>query len=156
MSKIKLRIGQIEVEYEGSEHFLKTELPDLLKAIATLHQAVGQQPPTGNSVSMGGSVTLPALSSTSTVASKLGCKTGKDLVLAAAIYLAMGSGKPTFTRSEILDNMKSATTYFKSTYTDNLTSYLNRLVKNNKLLHVSGNTFSLHQDVVTDMGSRLA
>jgi hypothetical protein len=155
MSKIKLRIGQIEVEYEGSEQFLKAELPALLKAVAALHQAAGQQPAMTNLGGSGGGPALPFLSSTSTVASKLGCRKGTDLVLAAATYLAMGANKPSFTRSEINDQIKSASTYYKSTYTDNLTSYLNTLVKDNKLLHVSGSTYSLHADVLTDMRTRL-
>ncbi len=31
--KIRIKLGQVEVEYEGSESFLKQELPDLIKTI---------------------------------------------------------------------------------------------------------------------------
>ena len=32
-SKIKIKMGPLEVEFEGSEAFLKAELPDLLAAV---------------------------------------------------------------------------------------------------------------------------
>lgn len=155
-TKVKLRIGQIEVEYEGSEQFLKAELPALLKAVADLHQAAGQQPLSPNLGGPAQTTSAPSLASTSTVASKLGCKKGTDLLLAAAAYLAIGTSKSSFTRSELNDQMKTASTYYKKTYSDNLTSYLDTLVKDNKLLHVSGTTYSMHADVLTEMRSRLA
>jgi hypothetical protein len=33
-SKIRIKLGAIEVEYEGSEQFLKEELPQLLTAVS--------------------------------------------------------------------------------------------------------------------------
>jgi len=36
-SKIKIKLGAIEVEYEGSESFLKEELPQLLSAVSDLY-----------------------------------------------------------------------------------------------------------------------
>lgn len=48
-SKIRIKLGPVEVEYEGNEAFLKDELPDLLSAVARLHkesgQADGAEPP---------------------------------------------------------------------------------------------------------------
>ena len=36
-SKIRIKLGPIEVEYEGSEAFLKEELPQLLTAVSDLY-----------------------------------------------------------------------------------------------------------------------
>ena len=36
-SKIRIKMGFIEVEFEGSEQFLKEELPDLLTGVSQLH-----------------------------------------------------------------------------------------------------------------------
>ena len=36
-SKIRIKLGAIEVEYEGSEQFLKEELPQLLTAVSELY-----------------------------------------------------------------------------------------------------------------------
>jgi hypothetical protein len=35
-SKFKIKLGQIELEYEGSEEFLTKELPELLAAVSKL------------------------------------------------------------------------------------------------------------------------
>ena len=39
-SKIKIKLGPIEVEYEGSESFLKQELPALIKTVTELFKAI--------------------------------------------------------------------------------------------------------------------
>jgi hypothetical protein len=40
-SKIRIKLGDIEVEYEGAESFLKDELPALLNAVSKLHHESG-------------------------------------------------------------------------------------------------------------------
>ena len=40
-SKIRIKLGPIEVEYEGTESFLKEELPQLLEAVANLYKQSG-------------------------------------------------------------------------------------------------------------------
>ena len=36
-TKLRIKMGAVEVEYEGSDDFLKKELPGLLKAVLALH-----------------------------------------------------------------------------------------------------------------------
>ena len=43
-SKIKIKMGLLEVEFEGSEAFLKAELPDLLAAVETLRPEAPRVP----------------------------------------------------------------------------------------------------------------
>jgi hypothetical protein len=40
-SKIKIKMGAIEIDYEGSEEFLKEELPSLLKTVSDLYKSSG-------------------------------------------------------------------------------------------------------------------
>lgn len=42
-SKIRIKMGPIEVEYEGSENFLKEELPELLGTVSNLYKESGLQ-----------------------------------------------------------------------------------------------------------------
>jgi hypothetical protein len=35
-SKLRIRIGEIEIDFEGTEEFIKQELPELLKTATTL------------------------------------------------------------------------------------------------------------------------
>ena len=40
-AKMRIKMGPIEIEYEGSEDFLKQELTDLLSAVSKLYQDSG-------------------------------------------------------------------------------------------------------------------
>jgi hypothetical protein len=48
-SRIKIKVGAIEVEYEGEEKFIKDELPSLIKTVAALHEQTGPMPPPADS-----------------------------------------------------------------------------------------------------------
>ncbi len=43
-SKLRIRIGEVEIDYEGTEEVLKQELPELLKTAMELHKAAGGPP----------------------------------------------------------------------------------------------------------------
>ena len=43
ISKIKIRLGQIEIDYEGAHDFLKQDLPKLLAAVVELRQKAGRR-----------------------------------------------------------------------------------------------------------------
>ena len=38
---MRIKMGPIEIDYEGSEDFLKQELPAILTAVSTLHKESG-------------------------------------------------------------------------------------------------------------------
>lgn len=91
--KIRVRFGQNEVECEGSEAFLKEELPELIRLMAELAPQVpeqatppaqkrddGQSPPPSGSAIVG---------TTGTIAQRIKAKTGRDLLLAAAAHLTL-------------------------------------------------------------------
>jgi hypothetical protein len=154
-SKIRLRIGEIEVEYEGSEAFLKADLPALLETVVDLHQTVGLKSSKDNGQERNAAIPEIDSLSTSTVASKIGGKTGTDLAFAAAVYLAVGLKKEKFTRAEILEQMKAASSYFKKNYIANLSGYLKTLIKGCKLHQVADDTYSLPAAVKSEMEPRL-
>lgn len=165
-SKIKIKMGAIEIEYEGSEAFLKEELPALLSAVSDLYTAseianstTNSEPPTG-SVEFGpqpqSKTTSTLQVTTGSIAARLNANSGPELVLAAAARLTLSLGVATFSRSQLLQEMKSATAYFKQTYTKNLSGSLNRLVKDNKLFETSKNTYSLSASAKSSLEARLA
>jgi len=159
-SKIRIKLGPIEVEYEGSEAFLKEELPQLLTAVSDLYSKSS----IAKEVNPAGGTPPPAAptpsgtpqGTTGTIAAKLAVKQGPDLILAAAARLSFGLGKTTFSRQEIIDEIKSATAYYKKTYLANLTQYLNNLMKDGKLLEPSTGTYSLSATTQADLKARLA
>ncbi|AZQ83375.1 hypothetical protein EKO29_04495 [Colwellia sp. Arc7-635] len=164
-SKIKIKMGPIEIEYEGSEGFLKEELPALLSAVSDLYKASGviENPPIQEQTSQVKPVVPVSVENgdtfqgtTGSLAAILGVKSGLDLIMAAAGRLTLSLGQSTFTRSQISTEMKSASAYHKKTYMNNLTKYLNQLVKSQKLLETAKDTYALSASEKSNMESRIA
>lgn len=143
-AKLRIKMGTVEVEYEGSDDFLKKELPALLKAVLELH-ASGRHESNEETEVTGGQAEPPRKSlSVSTFAAKLGAKSGSSLALAAAAALVIGSGKESFSRAELLRAMQGAKSYYKATYSNNLSAYISTLVKGQDLLDQGADSYSLH------------
>ena len=156
-SKIRIKLGPIEVDYEGSEAFLKQELPSLIKTVTELSLSwsrVEDENDQGEGDKRKGGKTLQL--STNSIAAKLPCSSGPDLILAAATHLTLVKGQDVFTRKQLLDEMKTASGYYKATYRDNLSSYLKTLLKADSLTESSPGRFSLGAKTRGDMRGRLA
>ena len=144
-SKVKIKAGSIELEFEGSEEYMKDELPALIELLYSLS-------PSDDSSENEESVELQATTDTSkqklqmttnTIAAKLNAKKGGDLVLAACAHLALVKGADKYTRSNILAEMKLATNFYKTSMNANLSASLKTLVKQGKLLETSADTYAL-------------
>jgi len=157
-SKIKIKYGDIELEFEGSEKFIKSEITNFFNSLINVKEVPDKPEKPNPSAKIEGKQLSKATHSlsTSSFASKLGCKSGAELVIAATASLHFGKEKESFTREEILKEMKSAPAYFKKNYVNNLFSHLNRLVKQGKISHIAENTYSLHADTVTELSNKIA
>jgi hypothetical protein len=163
-SKFKIKLGQIELEYEGSEEFLTKELPELLAAVSKLFQETGAAalvaPMAASTQSSANQPQAPAQPTlqltTGSIASKLKASSGSDLLLAAAARLALAEGLASFTRSQLLKEMQTATTFYKKTYNNNLTKIIVALVKADKLREISNSTYSLSEATCNELRSKLA
>lgn len=145
MSETRFRIETPggAVEFAGSEQFVDAKyekLPDLLALI-------------GNSIpsTPAKSMSHPRLTrgeprsdlSTNTMATVLGVDSGPELIIAAAAHLTMVRGEERLGRKDLAHEMKSATSFYKATYFNNLSAYLDRLVKSDRLRLVAPNTYAL-------------
>jgi hypothetical protein len=154
--KIRLHVGSIELEYEGPEDFPVKDLPDLVARMLETSKSVEfpdhevKHPPARTPQ---GPITS---GTTSAIAGRIKCKGGKDLVLAAAAKLHLVGGSATFTRSQLLTEMKTATAYYKSSYLNNLTSYIARLVRATKFNEIGKDTYSLGEAAATDLRTKIA
>lgn len=156
-SKLRIRIGEVEIEYEGTEEFLKKELPELLKTAMELHKvADANDPDAGHKGAGGAGKTKVAALATSSIAAKLKVNSGPQLALAAAAHLSLVSKAEPFTREQLLADMRSATAYFKKTYTGNLTKIINRLVKDDRIAETATNLFALTAASKTELETTLA
>lgn len=162
MSKIRVRMGEIEVECEGTEAFLKNELPELLGAVSRLYNENGPvhvprnaDKPDGDG-KPGGRGDSNIKGTTASLAGKLKVKSGNDLIIAAAAHLTFVAGKPEFSRQELLDQVRGATGYFKDSYSKNLTNYLNARVKAEELMEPRTGHYSLNASEVERLRAALA
>lgn len=159
-SRIRIKLGPIEVEFEGSEPFLKDELPALLNEVSKLYK--------DNAASISDGASSPPVDevndkpdsqiqgTTGAFAGRLKVDSGQGLILAACAHLAFVKNKKSFARKEIIEEMKTATSYHKATYVNNLSKYLNGLVKDQKLNEVSKDTYALNISTLSDLEQRLA
>lgn len=159
MIKIRARVSDIEVEYEGDEAFLKEELLELLRSLSTLSTNIGQPVPMARPMT-GGDTTITSTEhqlqgSINTVAAKLNVKTGTALVVATLAYSEFVLKKSRTTRAEITTEMKNATTFFKSSFLNNLSTYLGKLVKSQTINELSKDTYALSAKTRETLASKL-
>ena len=147
---IRIKLGQIEVEYKGDASFLKKDLLETVKQLNELqkeHPAAAQSRDDAGSIRDASSRPSGAARklehSTDTIATILDAKSGPDLVFAAAAHLHFVKGKDKFTRAEILAEMRTATGHFKETFNNNLTKSLTRLTGTERLRLVATDTYAL-------------
>jgi hypothetical protein len=153
--KIKIKIGTIEIEYEGNENYLKKDLPDLIDKIISLKSSIPddiepQISEQGNDTVMEVETTSNSSTiqmSTNSIAAKLNAKTGTDITIAASAHLVFVQGKDTFDRKEILTEMKKASNYYKSSHGKNLTISLKTLSSKHKIIERKKDTYALSADL---------
>jgi DNA-directed RNA polymerase delta subunit len=93
---------------------------------------------------------------TKTIASKLSVNSGPELIMATCAYLTLVLNKHNIGYQEILQEMKSASGYYKQTYTSNLGAYINNLIKGKKLVEVSNKVYSIPANIVKELEVQLA
>jgi hypothetical protein len=157
-SKIRIKMGAIEVEYEGSEEFLKKELQELLSAVSRLYAQSGASPDGELAVAHpgAGNGSGKVAGTTATIAGKLACKSAPELMIAAAAHLTLVANKAEFSRKELLDQMKSASGYYKASMTNNLGNYVNNRVKAGELVEVRKGHYALSSKKLADLRTSLA
>jgi len=162
MSKIRIKMGTIEIDYEGTEEFIKDDLLKLLSSISEIFNkitSVEQEPKGGGGLGDIDKKRKPimsvTLSSISDFAAKLECKSAPNLIVAACAYLTFKVGAQSCTRKQISDEMKNATAYFGKNYLRNLSKDLKRLVANNKLSEQAKDVYALKAEYLGELRKKL-
>jgi hypothetical protein len=162
-SKIRIKMGSIEVDYEGPEQFLTKELLKLLKDVANLQHENGNNKKGHNSESENdkddneeGDTNAKISGTTKTIAAKLECKNPTDLLMAAAAQLSIVQKKHRFTRKELHDGMKSASGYYKSSMGNNLTKTITGCIKSGELVEHSTDNYALKASKLKELETKLA
>ena len=162
MSNVHLRIkvGVVEVEVEGSQEFVEGSFPDLLTRLLEKNgwrDGVEALKPNvrGEAAKAGAPSGQGFEHSTNAIASIMDVKTGPDLAMAACAHLSIVKGEAKFARKAILDEMQSATAYYNHNYSGNLTKILQSLMRAKKLNLVSNQTYSLPKSQIDNFLSLL-
>lgn len=141
--KLRLKLGERELEIEAPLDFIRTDLTDILKKIMGSEFSLGTKAFSSKLSQSDSADQSDYAQSTDMIAALLGSKTGPHLAMAAAANLTLVKGKPKFSRKEILDEMQTATTYYNHNYSGNLTKILQGLTRSKKLNLVANNTYAL-------------
>lgn len=161
-SRISIKLGKLEIEFTGSEAYIRNGLPELIHLLSSYsvedeeegeilseEEAAKELPENPDPASHKLQMT------TNTISAKLSVKSGPDLVLASCVYMTLVKGVDVFERSNILAEMKAATHYFNKNYVNNLSQYLTRLLKDGKLIERKTNTYALQAKYRQDVESLL-
>ncbi|MGR3662516.1 MAG: hypothetical protein ACU0CA_15245 [Paracoccaceae bacterium] len=146
--KIDLEIGALKLSYDGPEEFVEKGLLSFIERVSLLDMPNMAVPTLDAENSLQSASTAQPIASepklsTTDFAVKLGVRSGTDLVMAAAAYLCITRGAEEFRRSELLAEMKTARSFYKSSYGGNLTKSLETLTKTNRLLNPRSDTYAL-------------
>lgn len=141
MPTINIKTGVLEVSYEGDQAFIENGLTTLVKGLSELAPSAPLSPDIKDQQNSGQSGKIGH--TTSQIAHSSNAKSGPDLALAAAVHLTLAQGKEKFSRSDLNEEMKGAGSFYKETYSKNLTAIINSLVKDKRLNPIGSNIFSV-------------
>jgi antitoxin component of MazEF toxin-antitoxin module len=155
MSRISVKLGDLEIEYEGEQKFITDGLLKFAKDFVATTGGTSTDffaPGTKPNVNRKSAVAM----STSSIAQKLGAKTGTDLAVAAAAHLILVKKMEKFSHTELLAEMREAKTFYKKSYHNNLGNTLKTLVNAGRFNHLGGNDYSLSESEISNLQAKLA
>lgn len=162
-SKIRIKVGSIEMEYEGNEDFLQNKLPDLFSVFLDKLKETDIKLSIGEPAKVSAPETKDDKDNsnlgditTSTIAARMGANSGPELALAASAHLTFVRKMDSFTRKEILREMQNASQYYNKSYSGNFSRILDRLLKNKKLSEQVNNKYALTAETRRELESVLA
>lgn len=165
LSRIKLKVGIVEVEVEGEQSDLDKIAMDLLASSGDLpfvstqigfdkgslnqsqsDHTIGR----GNTVSEAGRFAGRKPTMASFVSFK-GCRTGKHLALAACEYIHFVKLKPVFDKQDIVTEMKKAKAVYKNSHKVNLkTQFFKPFLKSGTLVESNEGVYSLSSEAIKE------
>ncbi|MEM5516881.1 hypothetical protein WNY37_07955 [Henriciella sp. AS95] len=166
--RVKLKLGLAEVEIEGEQDNLHEEalgilerMVDMVPAQPVPVQTAPLPPANIPAAALGNqSVTSEVQAnfdfSVDAIASHRKSSSASDLAVAASIYLYYVTGQVEFSRTDILDAMKTATSFYKENMRGNHTKTLRVLVKNGVLLSRSSGKYALSNATRSEAEASLA
>jgi hypothetical protein len=163
-TKLKIKMGHIEFEYEGEAPYDTEAVKDLFTHLETLMGAAPPgafdtppPPPSSNGVDPDASAPSDFGNlAPNTVAARLNAKTGTDVAIAAGAHLQICLGKDTFNRDELRTNMQAQTNYYSAGMSGNLTKILKGLIASKRINSLANDQMSLSAGEIANLKAKLA
>jgi hypothetical protein len=155
-SKIKIKIGNIEFEYEGETEFSQDDIKDLFSHLETLSVPAVAVTEAAQDTVVEKKTPNGAKIHTSTIATRLGGKGASNLAIASAAHLQIVQGKESFTRQELLSDMRSATTHYNKNMSTNHSKTLASLVTQQVINQISADSYSLSSGKMAELEALIA
>lgn len=159
-AKIKIKVGSLEVEYEGPPSFLTSGIDSLLDKMGDLAGWIPEETVVAEGAKVEASIT-PAMEpktrelSTNTIAAHIGANSGPDLIICAMAQLEILQGKSDSNRTEILQEIKNASNYYNKNMSGNLSLNLKNLVEAKKILERGKDRYALHIETRKEVEGKL-
>jgi hypothetical protein len=142
-----------------------TAMRSVMEALAPLDQAAKQSvfmwiagqlgiSPSQSVANKAGTQTAKRDGTVSVVAQRIGAKSARDLLTAAAAHLTLYQGKDSFTKDELVGCAKDARNW-KSAYSNQMAFNIKRMLDSGELFEKSKNVFSLSDAVVAKLEENL-
>lgn len=161
-AKIRVKVGSMEIEYEGDPAFLNGGIEALLVTMGDLATRVPEEPADNTTATANAEADAPTVPksgfnvSTNTIAAHLDAKGGPELVICALAQLELVQGKSSSSRSEILAEMKGATTYYNGNMSSNMSKNLGNLTKAKRINQIAKDTYALSAPERKQLEAKLA
>ncbi|TAM76243.1 hypothetical protein EPN44_05870 [bacterium] len=155
-TKLRIKCGAIELDYEGEIAFGKTDVLGMLETLSKLKPVEAVPSVTNEQQPTNGRPAKTGVRSTSDIAKKLSVVGGPDMIMAAAASLHFLSKKTEFTTKDLTATMREAKEFFKRSYASNAVASVGRLVKSDDLRALGGERYALSDKSLQSMESRLA
>jgi hypothetical protein len=148
--KFSLKVGNVEIGWEGEAAFLQSDLPELISVLLEAIAANSSETSNGeisNAASIGPSEPkMGKTFTTGSIAAKYQPKSASDLFKIALYKLHDSDGLETATRSQIHDEMKQAPKFYKRSMLNNLSNTIDTLLAQGEINEPSSGYYALSHD----------
>jgi len=150
-TKLKIKMGHIEFEYEGDAAYDNEAVKDLFTHMESLmvsappgafdnpNHAPSSLAPDNDSNTTPDAINL----SIQSVCAHMNAKSGSEVAMAAAAHLQICEEKKSFSRKELLTTMQSASGYYNQVMSGNLSKILKSLIGSKRIMALNGELMAL-------------
>lgn len=155
-TRIKIKLPNLEVEYEGTPNFLESGLLELTKKFGDFaKEEVSQLPLRDNQDDDTKTHEVHSSLTTIAIANRLGTKSGPELIIATMAKLKFTDGKDVVSADDIKTEMKEAHSIYKKSMTSNFDKNITNLVKQEMVNVVAAKRYSLSRKKIESIEKQI-